>query len=102
MAEIIDIGTPLGVGVITTTSAAGIDTADLSVSNVKANIAVLSVATNVVRIQIDGTAATAGVGMVLPVGLYVIKGEDAIRKLSVIDTAAGAANVNYTTGRKVD
>ena len=94
----IDLGTRLARRAITCVTATGIHADDLATA-VNPNRCFLSIATNVVRVSFDTTSPTASVGHVLATGNYMIKGEDTIRDMKFIDTAAGASAITYTLGR---
>jgi hypothetical protein len=54
--------------------------------------ALLSIETNSIRIRMDGTDPTAGVGHLLTAGDYFwVTGEDALRKLRMIRASADAS-----------
>lgn len=92
-------GSVVKFGTLTPTVSTGLAAGDFSnTGGFSANAVVLTVEAFPVRIRLDGTAPTAAIGHSLAVGsVTVISGEDAMRALRLIDTAAGASTVRFTT-----
>lgn len=92
-------GDPIGFESINPTTATGLTaTLEDTSAGLQAQTALITVETQPVRFRLDGTAPTASVGHVIAAGgSYIVEGTVAIRKLSFIDTAAGASTVRVTT-----
>ena len=83
-------GDPIGKSqLLTVTTVVGLTVPDVALS------CVLSVETEPVRLQLDGTPATQSKGLLLPVGqLLTLTGRRTLKAVSLCDTSAGASTVN--------
>jgi len=94
-----DLGNQYGYEALSPTSAKGITASIYNPTSGlyqgrMAKAVLIGVETNAIRFRMDGTAATATAGMLLPANnYYTIINAENIKNFSCIDTAAGASSV---------